>query len=69
MGDVYDNYVIGYDVIRLHWWRKASSVKMARKEKEMTPAKRNWAIFFWVIEESKGELQKMLDKPWATVMQ
>ena len=57
--NVYDSYVIGYDVIHLHWWRKASSVKMAWKGKEMTPSKKKLSYLYWVIEE----LQRMLDKP------
>ena len=37
---------------------------MARKGKEMTPSKKKLSyLFYWVIEESKDELQKMLDKP------
>ena len=61
--NVYDSYVIGYDVIRLHWWRKASSVKVAWKGKEMTPSKNKLCYLYWVIEESKDELQNILDKP------
>ena len=60
---VYDSYVIGYDVIHLHWWRKASSVKMAWKGQEMTPSQKKLSYLYWVIEESKDELQKTLDKP------
>ena len=61
--NVYDSYVIGYDVIHLHWWRKASSVKMAWKGKEMTPSKKKLSYLYWVIEDCKDELQRMLDKP------
>ena len=42
---------------------KASSVKMAWKGKEMPPSKKKLSYLYWVIEESKDELQKMLDKP------
>ena len=31
--------------------------------KEMTPSKKKLSYLYWVIEESKDELQKMLDKP------
>ena len=42
---------------------KASSVKMAWKGKEMTPSKKKLSYLYWVIEECKDELQRMLDKP------
>ena len=29
----------------------------------MTPSKKKLSYLYWVLEESKGELQKMLDKP------
>ena len=67
--NVYDSYVIGYDVIHLHWWWKASSIKMAW----MTPSKKKLSylslfiylfhFIYWVNEECKDELQRMLDKP------
>ena len=36
---------------------------MVWKGKEMTPSKKKLSYLYWVIEESKDELQKMLDKP------
>ena len=36
---------------------------MAWKGQEMTPSKKKLSYLYWVIEESKDELQKMLDKP------
>ena len=36
---------------------------MAWKGKEMTPSKKKLCYLYWVIEESKDELQNMLDKP------
>ena len=42
---------------------KTEGFKMAWKGKEMTPSKKKLSYLYWVIEESKDELQKMLDKP------
>ena len=36
---------------------------MASKGKEMTPSKKKLSFLYLVIEESKDELQKMLDTP------
>ena len=50
---MYDSYVIGYNVIHLHLWQKASSVKWLGKEKKWPPAKRNWAIFIEWLKKAK----------------
>ena len=36
---------------------------MAWKGKEIATSKKKLSYLYWVIEESKDELQKMLDKP------
>ena len=37
--------------------------KWLGKEKKWPSSKKKLSYFYWVIEESKDELQKMLDKP------